>query len=194
MVPSKLPDQAANVSPASLDDSDLITACLTGDEQAWLVLLERYSRLIYSIPLRFGLPKSVADEIFQETCLILLEKLNTLRDREHLSSWLITVTRRGCIQRWRRKDIETVELQETNQALETTLEEVLLRLERQHLVQRALTELSPRCQQLLKALFFADPPPSYEEIAGKLAISTGSIGPTRARCLEKLRQQIVLLE
>jgi RNA polymerase sigma factor (sigma-70 family) len=175
------------------NDADLIEACLADNEQAWTVLIERYSRLIYTIPLRFGLPKPVADEIFQETCLILLEKLDTLRDRRRIGSWLVTISRRACIQRWRRKPIQTIGPPVSNNEVHNT-EDELLRIEQQHLVHRALENLEPRCQRLLKSLFFKVPSPSYEAIAESMKIPKGSIGPTRARCLEKLRRQIIKLE
>jgi len=175
------------------DDVDLIGACLDGNEQAWTILIERYSRLIYTIPLRFGLAKPVADEVFQETCLILLEKLDTLHDHQRIASWLVTVTRRACIQRWRRKAVQTVDLQESSKASDD-IENEVLRVEQHHLVQRALENLEPRCRRLLQWLFFEVPSPSYDDIAEKLNIPKGSIGPTRSRCLDKLRQQIVKLE
>lgn len=186
-------DHVAQTDISAWDDVDLISACLEGDEQAWTALIERYSRLIYTIPLRFGLTKPVADEIFQETCLILLEKLDTLRDHQRIASWLVTVTRRACIQRWRRKAVQTVDLQESNKSSDD-IENEVLRVEQHYIVQRAMGNLKPRCQRLLKWLFFDVPSPSYDDIAEELNIPKGSIGPTRSRCLDKLRQEIVKLE
>jgi RNA polymerase sigma factor (sigma-70 family) len=179
-------------------DSDIVEACLAGDELAWRVLIERYSRLIYTIPLRFGLSKMAADEVFQETCLILLEKLGTLQDRHRLSSWLMTVSRRACIKRFRRRDRDLdaslVEEAIEDGSTKETLEDSLLRLEKRYLIHRAIERLSPRCQQLLKGLFFDHPPKSYREVAEELDIPLGGVGPTRARCLEKLHQEFVKLE
>jgi RNA polymerase sigma factor (sigma-70 family) len=176
------------------DDADLIEACLAGDDRAWKILIERYSRLIYTIPLRLGFSRIVADEIFQETCVILLEKLDTLRDRSRLSSWLVTVTRRGCIQRWRQKEPIQVDLTEVAESVKGTPESELLRLEELHQVQLAFERLPLRCQRLLRALFIEDPPRSYEAVATKLDIPLGSVGPTRGRCLEKLRLELAKLE
>jgi RNA polymerase sigma factor (sigma-70 family) len=178
-------------------DADIIEACLAGDERAWRTLVERYSRLIYTIPLRFGFSKVVADEVFQETCLILLEKLDTLHDRHRLSSWLMTVSRRACIKRFRRRD-KSLDLslaeEKIDRSAEGTLEDGLLRLEERDLVRRAVERLSPRCRRLLKALFFDHPPKSYKEVAEALEIPVGSVGPTRVRCLEKLHREFVKLE
>lgn len=176
-------------------DSQLIEACLAGNETAWAALIDRYSRLIYTIPLRFGFSKIIADEVFQETCLILLEGLATLQDRQRIRSWLMTVARRACLQRIRQPaPIETDTLPETVQVVDSTIEEELLRLEQKHLVQQALANLSARDQQLLRALFFEEPRRPYEEIAQALGVSVGSIGPLRARCLQRLQQEIIKLE
>ena len=175
---------------SQLDDDALVTACLEGDEQAWVTLLERYNRLIYTIPLRFGFSKAMADEIHQETCLIMLEKLDTLRDRQQLSSWLMTVTRRACIKRWRTNKMEEVELTDTDHIDDSDLEDNITNLEEQFLIQEAFTKLSDRCQQMVQALFLTDPPLTYEELAEQLGISLGSIGPTRARCLDKLKREV----
>ncbi len=180
---------------AEWSDARLIAACLAGDEQAWKTLIERYSRLIYTIPLRFGFTKGVADEIFQETCLVLLEKLDTLQDRERLHPWLVTVTRRACIHHMRRTGkVETVALVETDKPTEGTLEGQVLRMEEERRVQEALEKLDPRCRTLIQELFFRDPPLTYEALAAELEMSLGSVGPTRARCLEKMRRKIVELE
>jgi len=83
---------------ASLPDTELIEACLKGDDQAWEALLVRYQRLIYSIPLRYGLPEHDANDVFQNVSLLLWENLERVRDRERLGAWLVITTRREC---WR---------------------------------------------------------------------------------------------
>lgn len=179
---------------AKLDDPDLIAACLAGEEQAWVALIARYNRLIYTIPLRFGFPKSIADEIFQETCVILLEGLENLHDHQRLRSWLVTVARRACIKRWRRPEEPMAEMPEVAQTANNALEDNLGQLEQQFLIRQAFANLSPRCQAMLAALFVADPPHSYERVAADLDISLGSVGPLRARCLERLQREMNRLE
>lgn len=175
-----------------LDDEQLVAACLAGDEEAWVALLDRYSRLIYTVPLRFGFPATVAEEIFQEVCLTLLEKLTTLRERRRFSTWLVTVTRRACLQRLRyQKEVQALELLEETVSAPDTPEAALLLIEEQAIIHRALAKLDGRCQHLVRALFFDTASPSYAEIANTLQIPEGSIGPTRARCLEKLRHLLL---
>jgi len=177
-------------------DAEIVAACLEEDERAWRVLLDRYSRLIYTIPLRFGFSKSVADEIFQEVCLALLEGQDALREHDRIRAWFVTVTRRTCIRRIRqRKRAQFVDLEDHAEetAVDEAVEEDLVRIEEQYLIHRALEGLPSRCRRLLKALFFTVPTPSYEEIADQFDMPVGSVGPTRARCLEKLRRKVEAL-
>ena len=175
---------------ASLPDSELIDACLKGTGQAWEALLVRYQRLIYSIPLRYGLPEHDANDIFQNVSLLLLENLARLRDRKRLGAWLVITTRRECWRMFHQHrqvslDPETLYLHEQTPDSQRS-EDDFLALESQALVRGALGILDAPCQQLLTQLFYAEPRPSYTEIASALALPEGSIGPTRARCLEKL--------
>jgi RNA polymerase sigma factor (sigma-70 family) len=179
-------------------DAELIAECLQGRESSWEALILRYQRLIYSIPLKEGLSADEAAEVFQTVCLKLLEKLPTLRNREKLSSWLITITTRESwrarAQRRRQSDLhggESVEAR-SDDADDITdpappADEQLLLLERQLLVREAVASLPERCRQLVAMLFYSKDPISYNEIARRLNMPVSSIGPTRARCLQKLK-------
>ncbi len=96
-------DEPANslIALGAATDAQLVHACLAGNELAWETLVNRYGRLVYTIPRRFGLAETVADEIFQETWLALLEKLDMLHEPERVKSWLVTVARRASIQHMR---------------------------------------------------------------------------------------------
>jgi RNA polymerase sigma factor (sigma-70 family) len=188
--PPLSPDAPNVIVWENANDSQLIEACINGEEQAWTTLIERCSRLIYTIPLRFGFSKMVADEIFQETCLILLEGLDSLQQSERVRSWLVTVCKRVCIQHMRqKKDVESLDMMDVDGRF-PELDNELIQLEQQYIVQEALMRLPERCQYLIKAMFFDDPPATYEDIAEVLSISKGSIGPTRSRCLDKLHQEL----
>lgn len=176
---------------ALLPDSELIEACLNGNSRAWEALLVRYQCLIYSIPLRYGLQEHEANDIFQNVSILLLENLSRLRNRERLGAWLVITTRREC---WRalrqQQDIslntETASIPGGEIASPSHSEDDYLALERQAIIRTALGQLGLLCQKLLSLLFYQDPRPSYPQIARELSLSEGSIGPTRARCLEKL--------
>ena len=172
-----------------LSDPELIEVCLKGSSQAWEVLLIRYQRLIYSIPLRYGLPESDANDIFQNVCLLLWENLGRVRERDRLGAWLVITTRRECwrMMRQRRKEGGDLDVA-LDEHFPTGIpsEDEFLLLERQSLVRAAVGYLEQPCHDLLQFLFYAEPRPAYSEIARSLTIPEGSIGPTRARCLEKL--------
>ncbi len=173
-------------------DQQLIGRCLRGDERAWQALILRYERLIYSIPVRYGFDQDSRADIFQTVSLRLLEELSQLRDRSKLASWLITTTLREC---WKRKreasrlvsDGEAWQEGEEPSEQARAVEERQL-LEEQYLVRQGLQRLDERCRRLLELQFYADVPLSYQQISDNLQIPIPSIGPTRGRCLEKLRQ------
>lgn len=170
-------------------DSELVQSCLNGDAKAWDILVERYGRLIYSIPMRLGLSASDADDVFQTVMGIVLRRLATLRDESRLSAWLIRTTYR---ETWRyanksRRNSGS-DLDETQPDTATPADEQVQRLERQHHVRHAMSQLDDRCGELINALFFEKEQVSYEELAERLGMRVGSIGPTRARCFKKLER------
>jgi RNA polymerase sigma factor (sigma-70 family) len=182
-----------------IDDRDLVSRCLEGDESAWEALIRRYQRLVYSIPIRYGMGEEVAADIFQSVCVLLLEHLATLKDRGKLASWIITTTTREC---WRvshrlRREAPIGEMIEDDDPIlpETQderplAEEEQLRLEEQQHVREAVQALPDRCRRLLELLYYDEAQPSYEEISRRMEMPVPSIGPTRARCLEKLRKML----
>jgi RNA polymerase sigma factor (sigma-70 family) len=173
----------------SLSDPDLIEACLNGKSQAWEALILRYQRLIYSIPVRYGLLDHDANDVFQNVSLLLLQNLSRLRNRQRLGAWLVITTRREC---WRmlgqKQQVPLEHGSETSETLSGPVftEDELVMLERQSLVRAAMGLLGGACRELLALLFYTDPRLSYVDVAKKLGLPEGSIGPNRARCLEKL--------
>jgi RNA polymerase sigma factor (sigma-70 family) len=175
------------------DDSpvtDLVIRAKNGDKQAWDALVERYAPLIWSICRRYRLSSADAEDVNQSVWLILVDKLVALREPAALPGWLATTTRRECGRILR----ATHRTQPGRQVLEdstpdeqaATAEEELLKAERHAALREAFTYLSPSCQELI-AMLIQDPPVPYAQISAKLGIPIGSIGPTRRRCLNKLR-------
>jgi RNA polymerase sigma factor (sigma-70 family) len=173
-------------SKIELSDATLIERCLKGEQDAWETIIRRYQNLIYSVPIRYHFSSQDAADVFQHVCVILLEKLKTLRNSETLSSWLYITTKRQCWKIAKKKKMET-ELQETSDEVSDSNSENLVL---QHQIKTGVDQLSGKCRDLIFALYYADPPYSYDQITEKLAIPFGSIGPTRARCLEKLRKML----
>jgi RNA polymerase sigma factor (sigma-70 family) len=170
------------------NDPALIEACLRGDRAAWDLLVERYSRLVWSIPRKYGLAASDAEDVHQTVFATLIHHLGELRDRERLSSWLITTATREC---WRlRRSAQRRRVSQGDEALESTpeipLPETDLVDEERQLVREAMERLNARCRDLLHILFAMPEEPHYPQVAEQLDMPIGSIGPTRARCLAKL--------
>ena len=172
--------------------ADLVARARNGDKQAWDALVERYAPLIWSICRRHGLGDADAEDVGQNVWLKLVDQLETLRVPAALPGWLATTTRRDCgrILRAAPRARETVQMDDTQASADDhapAAEEELLAAERHAALCEALTQLPPCCQQLI-TLLAQDPPASYAQISTMLGIPAGSIGPTRARCLDKLRR------
>ena len=166
-------------------DSELIDQCLQGNQRAWEELIARYSRLVYSIPLRKGFSADDADDVFQNVFAIIYKQLPTLRQHGSLPAWLITITQRQCL-RLQKPAPAQVELDERSMEDGAREHDEAQVWERQQLVQQALRQLDPRCRELLTALFMDAGGAGYKAIAARLQIPIGSIGPVRARCFKKL--------
>lgn len=182
-------------------DEALIHACRQGDEKAWETLVKRYERLVFSIPRKAGLDQERAAEVFQQVFSTLVVYLDRIEQPERIAAWLVTTARR---ETWRFSQLEpmTHSLEDESQTIgarhlsssDPLPDAVVQQLEEQNQIHLALAELDGRCRQLLHLLFFRPDPPSYTEIATELNISEGSIGPTRIRCLKKLRQLLGKLD
>jgi len=179
---------------AAWSDDRLVGACRKGDQQAWSALLDKYKNLIYSIPIKLGLYDDAAD-IFQAVCLDLLTDLPRLREPRALPKWLMQTCYHKCLQARRRteKNVALAEEDVETSAegnLPTLPDDMLVQLEKEQMVRNVIAELSPRCERMVRMLFFETPPRPYDEIAKELGIATGSIGFIRGRCLGKLKQQL----
>jgi RNA polymerase sigma factor (sigma-70 family) len=193
-------DQATTQASEDLalrEDRELIAACLAGHHEAWETLIARYQRLIYSIPIRSRLSADDAADIFQSVCLKLYQKLSTLRDYEKISSWLITTTTREV---WRvsarnRREVAPGAAEDDDRddlkemvAAGPLADEQRQTLEQQQIVRESVDALPERCRSLVNMLFYEKDELSYVDIARRMKMPVSSVGPTRARCLEKLKK------
>jgi RNA polymerase sigma factor (sigma-70 family) len=175
-------------------DEELLAACVRGEAAAWDALLDRYAALIYSIALKYGFAEQDAADVFQSVCVTLLEKLNTVRAPRGLAAWIMTTTSRQCLALARRKRREQGRSSQTSRELpiadpDRLPEDTLLALERERQVRLAMSQLPTTCRKVLEALFSESA--TYERIAAELGIPSNSLGPTRTRCLEKLRRLLI---
>jgi len=184
------PIRSVHLSIAPPDES-LVKQCLSGNQDAWNALLQKYRNLIYSIPLKYGMSRDDANDIFQQVCMQLLRHLDELRDHKSLPAWLITVTTRLCtdsISRDRRFEVPVTESNGLN--ISEAPEKMLRALEQEQIFREEMALLQPRCRALLHMLFFETPAVPYATVAKKLGLAAGSIGFTRMRCLQSLRRQL----
>lgn len=183
------------------DDAALVRRCRAGDAAAWRSLVRRYQRLVHTVVLRAGLDEHVAADIFQTVFERLHSALPALREPDRLSAWIVTTARRETLQALRRRRRETSldALREAGEdgdgpafdpaAPDPLPAELLDDLQQLHLLRLALERLDERCRSLLSLLFADDDErPAYAEIGARLGMPAGSLGPTRARCLAKLRR------
>jgi len=166
-----------------LSDNELVERCLKGDGEAWELLISRYQRLVYSVARTLCSDPDDAADVFQNTCLDLYKGLPVLRDVKALPAWLMTVTRRRSIGVLKAKMPQSDAEEEL-----TAVSDVLSSIEREHSIERAIEQLPDRCRHLIDLLYFNNTEPTYVEISERLGIPVASIGPTRARCLDKLKK------
>jgi RNA polymerase sigma factor (sigma-70 family) len=163
-----------------------------GDQEAWDALVERYASLIWFTCRRYRLNGADAEDVGQSVWLQLVEHVGSIRDPAALPGWLVTTTRRECTRVLRsahraQPGDHVPDFEHIAEQMGRTAEEEVLAAERHAALREALTDLPPTWQRLM-AMLAADPPVPYAEISARLAIPAGSIGPTRRRCLEKLRR------
>jgi len=178
----------------------LVRAAAGGDSAAWTAIVEHFSGLVWAITRGYRLGSPDAEDVFQTTWLRLAEHLDRIASPERLGAWLATTARRESL-RIARTSARTIPAHEatlaglghvdghTPEQAVLDAEQAMLDSERARQIWRAFRELSARCQQLLRVLM-ASPPPKYAEVSAALGMPVGSIGPSRARCLDRLRQMV----
>jgi RNA polymerase sigma factor (sigma-70 family) len=172
--------------------ADLVTRAAQGDKHAWDALVERFIPLIWSICRTYRLGDADAENVGENVCLHLTDQLDKIRDPAALPGWLATTTRQECLRvlhkaRGQPAARYTPDVQAIADDQAATAEQELLTAERHAALREAFATLPPSSQQLI-ALLLESPPLPYAQISARLGIPVGSIGPTRRRCLDKLRR------
>ena len=169
----------------------LVRAARDGDGESWNALVARYGGLIWGVARAHRLGDADAADVFQTTWLRLVEHLDEIRNPDGIGAWLATTARHECLRMLRvgQRQVLTDGFDLPDEAAPSALDARLLASERDAALWRAFATISARCRSLLRMLV-ADPPPSYDEVSAALDMAIGSIGPTRARCLDQLRQRL----
>lgn len=171
----------------------LVHRCRLGDERAWREFVTRHQGLVYSVTKKFHLSEDDAADVFQATFLALYRSIDKIDSPATIPKWLAVTASREAIRLYRKSgqnqlslDNEALGLSEMISRDEATADELAIATMESVVVHEGLMQLESRCRDLLKFLF-VETDVSYNEIATRTGIPVGSIGPTRARCLDKLR-------
>jgi RNA polymerase sigma factor (sigma-70 family) len=184
--------RAAKKPAGTWSDTRLVKECLAGSEDAWALLIEKYKSLIYSIPVKYGLPAQEAADVFQATCMELLARLPELREPRALPKWLMQVAHHQCY-RWKQqqgrlvsRDSEELPTPETPAIAESLVQQT----QEEQMLREAMAALSPQCRRMVELLFFETPARPYAEVAAELGLALGSIGFIRQKCIQRLRRHL----
>src|SRR5438093_13621477 len=175
-------------------DTRLVQKCLVGDERAWSALIAKYKRRVYSIPVKYGAHPEDAADIFQAVWLELFGALPRVRDSAALRGWLVTVTTHLTFH-WQLKRRRAEQTLTDFDGLTVPSEpdapgDLIEQLEREQLVREAVAGLPERCREIIRLLFYQQPPLPYQDLAKHLGLARGSIGFIRGRCLRRLHHTL----
>ncbi len=184
-------ENAARARRGGEEVARLTRAAAGGDRRAWDALVDEFGGLVWAIARSHRLSDADAADVVQSTWLRLLERLDDIHDPSRVGAWLATTARRECLRALRAAQRQVLRAEEPieEESDEQTAAEALLSAERDRALWRCFARLRPSDQALLR-LLLADPRPAYEEISAVLDMPIGSIGPTRARALDRLREEL----
>ncbi|MFD1147264.1 RNA polymerase sigma factor [Saccharothrix hoggarensis] len=174
---------------AKTDAASLVACCRTGDPQAWQELIRLFNPLVWTVARSFGLSTADCEDVSQLTWLRVVEHIGSLREPDRVSAWIVTAARREALRHLMKsaKHVPVGDPITPDVADGAKPEDGLLAAAERTRVFTAIRQLPPEHQALL-GLLIQDPPPSYDEISSALGVPRGSIGPTRRRILNRLRE------
>ncbi len=192
-------------SDGTLDIEHLLAACQSGDSSAWEVLIDRFERLVFAIAVREGLSREDAADVTQATFEALISALPLIETGTSVGAWLASVARRLAWRQRERRRREDAALRRDGHQLIVKAGQKWSPWSAQHddfdaggalpddraleLYERLLGMGEP-CRTMLTSLYLDPKRPTYAEVAASTGRPVGSIGPTRARCLQRLRSLV----
>jgi RNA polymerase sigma factor (sigma-70 family) len=173
-------------------DAALVARCVGGDSGAWTRLVERHGPVVWAVARRAGLCADDEADVFQNAWRVAVEELPRLREPAAFAGWIARIARHQTMRMRRgyaiaRRSMPHVAREDVDERLPDA---ALAEFDDRRKVADAVKRIGRKCQDLLQALYYEDPQPAYAEIAERLEMRVGSIGPTRARCLEKLEKEM----
>jgi len=174
----------------SWTDEDLVRDCRAGDQSAWVALVDKYKKLVYSVPANYQLPPEEAADVFQGVWIDLYRDLGRLERVAGLRSWLVTAAARRSLlhKKKRQRLLNSGDLDPQFPDGAPAFDLLLENAEREQKLRNSVARLPDRCRKMMEMLFFEQPPRPYIEVARELGLAEGSIGFIRGRCLAKLRK------
>ncbi len=189
MSTSIAPRGRSSIGSLAVEAQELLSRVVAGDERAWDEVVDRFAGLVWSVARSYRLSSAATDDVVQTVWLRLAEHCSRIREPERLASWLATTTRnealrviRGNVRLTPQATVAELSEPTTPSVEERVSDDATLRA-----VLIAFSQLSADDQQLMR-LLCAVPPLDYQTIAELIGRPVGSIGPTRARCLERLKR------
>jgi RNA polymerase sigma factor (sigma-70 family) len=178
----------------TVDDEDaaLVGRCLAGESRAWTLLVERHGPVVWAVARRSGLTSDDEADVFQNTWRVAVEELSRLREPAAFPGWIARIARHQTMRVRRsygiaRRSMPHVAREDVDERLPDA---AVTEIEERRKVTIAVGRIGRKCADLLRVLYYEDPQPGYADIAQRLGMRIGSIGPTRARCLEKLEKEL----
>jgi RNA polymerase sigma factor (sigma-70 family) len=183
----RLPRDSARLARRD-DVGALVRHAAGGDERAWTLLVHRFETTIHALARRHGLNPADRDEVAQRTWLALVRHIDRLGDHPAIAGWILTTARHECLRilNAARRELLSEEPFAGREPASEPVETTLLEAERRDAVRRALDSLPAHERRLMRVLL-REPAPSYAEVCAELGIPKGSIGPTRGRCVARMR-------
>jgi len=196
-MPVKQAVEREPVAARRKNDRELVEGCRKGRQEDWDLLIDKYKNLVFSIPIRYGLSREEAADIFQAVCLDLIRELPKIREPQALPKWLMQVAAHKCFH-WKRLQNRTIsrddELAEVpEESVPPEAEAILHEVEEEQMLRDALSQLPPRCRELIQMLFYEEPSRPYQQVAASLGLAIGSIGLLRQKCLDRMRKGLEAL-
>jgi RNA polymerase sigma factor (sigma-70 family) len=182
-------EETLSIRSAPVEAQELLSRVVAGDETAWKEMVDRYAGLVWSVARSYRLSGASTDDVVQTVWLRLAEHCGRIREPDRLASWLATTTRNEALRviRGNMRLSPQSTIAESAELTAPSVEERVTDDATLKAVLGAFAQLSTEDQQLLRLLCTV-PPLDYQTIAEMLGRPIGSIGPTRARCLERLKR------